>query len=439
MDAAGSVQAPEPAVQKKISTAYKRLVIAGAFGTTIEWYDFFAYALIAPLVFDTLFFPKADPLVGMIAVYATFAIGFAARPIGGVVFGHFSDRVGRKAVLMVTLLLMGVASTLIGVVPSYATIGISAPIILVILRILQGLALGGESVGAVVLILENAPTQRRGFFASFCNAAGPIGIICSSGLSTLLMAHYGKAGFQAWAWRIPFLLSFVLVLIGAYMRSHIDESFLFTDALKKEKIQRLPIAVVLKAWKKSTLFAFLVNLVHSSYNYLSTIFLMAYAIKKLSLSQAGVTSGFTTGNVIELVTVLLIAHFSDRIGRKPFLIVGTLCAAIYFPILVNVMLMKNVFYFIIALSVSIGFVHALMFAPEAAFTAEQFPTEVRVSGASLGKQMGVVLGGGVAPLVATGLMGHGTSFMPVYWYFWVMALFAFVGFLFAKESSKRVL
>lgn len=439
MKAVDTAKASELPIQKKTSAAYRRLVMASAFGTMIEWYDFFAYALIAPLVFDTLFFPKADPLVSMIAVYATFAIGFVARPIGGVVFGHFSDRVGRKSVLMITLLLMGVASTLIGLIPSYATIGISAPIILVFLRIVQGLALGGESVGAVVLILENAPTKNRGFFASFCNAAGPVGIICSSGVSMLLMALYDKAGFQAWAWRIPFLLSFILVLIGAYMRSHIDESFLFTDMLKQQKIQRLPIALAFKNWKKSMLFGFLVNLVHSSYNYLSTIFLMAYAIKKLSMSQAGVTSGFTIGNVFELITVLVIAHFSDRIGRKPFLIVGIICASIYLPILVHVMLLKNVFYFIIALSVSIGFVHSLMFAPEAAFTAEQFPTEVRVSGASVAKQMGVVLGGGVAPLVATSLMGHSTSFMSVHWYFWAMALFALVGVVLAKESSKRVL
>jgi len=430
---------PEHARQEKASAAYRRLLIAGAFGTMIEWYDFFAYALIAPLVFDTFFFPKGDPLVGMIAVYATFAIGFVARPFGGVLFGHFSDRVGRKSVLMITLLFMGVASTLIGVIPSYATIGICAPIVLVVLRIMQGLALGGESVGAVVLILENAPTKSRGFYASFCNAAGPVGIICSSGLSTLLMAFYGRAGFQAWAWRIPFLLSFVLVLIGAYMRAHIDESFLFTGAVKQQRIQRLPIAMALKKWKKSILFAFDANLVHSSYNYLSTIFVMAYAIKKLSMSQAGVTSGFTIGNVFELFTVLVIAHFSDRIGRKPFLIVGSVCAAIYFPVLVYVMLLKNVVYLVIALTVSIGFVHALMFAPEAAFTAEQFPTEVRVTGASIGKQLGVVLGGGIAPLVATSLMGHGTSFMRVFWYFWGMVLFALVGIIFARESSKLVL
>jgi len=421
------------------SAAYRRLVFASAFGTMIEWYDFFAYALIAPLVFDSLFFPKSDPFVSLIAVYATFTIGFMARPIGGILFGHFSDRVGRKSVLMITLLMMGITSTLIGLLPSYARIGVLAPIALVVLRIMQGLALGGESVGAVVLTLENAPTNRRGFYASFCNAAGPVGIILSSGLSAFLMSHYGKPAFQAWAWRVPFLLSFILVLVGSYMRSHVDESFLFTDALKRKKIPRIPIAVAFKLWKKSMIFAFLVNLVHSSYNYLSTIFLMAYAIKKLSMSQTGVTSGFTIGNVVELVTVLVIAHFSDRFGRKPFLLIGIVLAAIYFPILIHVVLMKNMLFFIIAISCSIGIVHSFMFAPEAAFTAEQFPTEVRVSAASLGKQAGVVLGGGISPLVATALMGHGTSFTPVIWYFWGMALLAFVGVLCAKESSKRVL
>jgi MFS family permease len=334
---------------------------------------------------------------------------------------------------------MGFASTLIGVIPPYAAIGIAAPIILILLRIIQGLALGGESVGAVVLIIENAPTKNRGFFASFCNAAGPVGIICSSGLSTFLMATYGRAGFQAWGWRIPFLLSFLLVVVGAYMRSHIDESLLFNAVAKEQKIHRLPFAVAFKKWKKSMLWAFLVNLVHSSYNYLSTIFLMAYAIKTLAMSQAGVTSGFTIGNVFELFTVLIIAHLSDRIGRKPFLVIGIICTAIYFPILVHVMLTKNVFYFIVALVFSIGFMHALIFAPEAAFTAEQFPTEVRVTGASIGKQLGVVLGGGIAPLVATSMMGHGSSFLSVFFYFWIMAFLALVGVLLAKESSKVAL
>jgi len=425
--------------QGKASAAYRRLLAASAFGTVIEQYDFFAYALIAPLVFDVLFFPRKDPFVSLIMVYATFAVGFVARPIGGIIFGHFSDRIGRKSVLMMTLLLMGFASTLIGLVPSYATMGFAAPLILILLRIIQGLALGGEYVGAVVLIIENAPTKNRGFFASFPNAAGPVGIICASGLSTFLMATCGKAAFQAWGWRIPFLLSFILVVIGAYMRSHIDESLLFNAAVKEQKIRRLPFVEVFKSWKKSMLWAFLVNLVHSSYNYLSTIFLMAYAIKTLAMPQAGVASGYTIGNVFELFTVLIIAHFSDRFGRKPFLVIGIICTAIYFPILVHLMLMKNVLYFIVALVFSIGFMHALIFAPEASFIAEQFPTEVRVTGASVGKQLGVVLGGGIAPLVATSLMGHGSSFLSVFWYFWIMAFFALAGVLLARESSKVTL
>ena len=422
-----------------MSAGYKRLVAASAFGSVIENYDFFAYALIAPLVFDSLFFPRYNPFVSLILVYATFAVGFVARPIGGIIFGHFSDRIGRKSVLMVTLLLMGVASTLIGLTPSYATIGLAAPIILILLRILQGLALGGEYVGAVVLIIENAPTKNRGFFASFPNASGPVGIICSSGLSSILMAIYGRGAFQAWAWRIPFLLSFILVIIGLYMRSHIDESLLFNAALKEKKIRRMPFIEAFKNYKLPMLRAFLVNLVHSSYNYLSTIFLMTYAIKTLAMSQPGVTSGYTIGNVFELVTVLIIAHFSDRLGRKPFLIIGIICTAIYFPILIHIMLMKNVLYFIIALVFSIGFMHALIFAPEAAFISEQFPTEVRVTGASIGKQLGVVLGGGIAPLVATSMMGHGSSFSSVYIYFWIMAALAFIGVLFARESSKVTL
>jgi MFS family permease len=428
-----------PAASTKITASYRRLVIASALGTTIEWYDFWCYAIIGPLVFDRMFFPKSDPLVGTILVYATFAVGFLTRPIGGLFFGHFGDRIGRKSILMITLFMMGIASTAIGLLPGYATMGVAAPLMLVSLRFLQGFALGGESMGALALILENAPQKDRGFYASWCNAAGPIGIICASGLASILTGIWGKAAFQTWGWRIPFLLSVVLLAIGAYMRAHVDESFLFTAAQKSQKISRVPIAEVLRNWKKSLTMAFFVNIGHSTYAYLSTVFIIAYAAKRLGMPQAALTSGFLIANVFKLCTVPYIGHLSDRRNRRPFILGGFILGCLYLPLLFHMVSMKSVFFFILGITISEAIVHATMWSPEAAFTAELFATEVRVTGSSVGKQLGVVFGGGCAPLIATSLMGHSTSFMRVNYYCWAVFAVSFIALLFAPETRKRAL
>jgi MFS family permease len=309
----------------------------------------------------------------------------------------------------------------------------------VVLRFTQGFAFGGDYSTAIVLTLENAPTKHRGFFASWINASGPLGIIVAAGTITGLMAYFGKATFQAWAWRIPFLLSLLLAAVGAYMRYQVDESLLFALAKNSKKVARVPIAVVFRTCKKSVVFGILVNMVHSTLQYTATAFVVTYAVLRLSMPQASVTSSYLIGNTLELFTVLLIAHFSDRIGRRPIMLVGIALAAIYYPILFRILLLHNVLYLILGITFAVGIVHALMFAPEAAFTAELFPTEIRVSGASFSKQVGIVLGGGLAPLIAASLMGHSTSFTPVIWYFEVIAVVAFVGVLFAKESCKRAL
>lgn len=419
--------------------AFRKLVFASAFGAAIEHYDFFCYAFIAPVVFDLFFFPKMDPLNGTIAVYATFAAGFAARPLGGLIFGHLGDRFGRKYVLIATLLIMGLASFLIGCLPGYQIIGIWAPILLVAMRLLQGIAFGGEYMNAVSLTLENAPSAKRGFFASFVNASGPLGIIVAAGSIALLSDGFGREAFQEWIWRVPFLFSAVLVAVGVYVRFQVDESALFRCAQAQKKVSKVPMATVLRSWKKSTLLACLINMVHSSFQYMSTVFVLGYAVKKLGMSPAGVSTGTMVGNIIEIMMVPLIAHFSDRFGRRPFLLAGIVLAAVWYPLFFQILLEKDVFYLLLGLAVSIGFVHALMFAPEAAFTAELFPTEVRVSGSSLGKQLGIIFGGGLAPLIATRLMGNDASFTPVVLYFEVIAILAFIGIIIASESYKREL
>jgi MFS family permease len=435
---AGTTDRPSLADQTT-TPAFHRLVVASTVGSAIEHYDFFIYAFTAPIVFDAVFFPKLDPTAGLVAVYATFAIGFLARPLGGMVFGHYGDKIGRKSVLTLTLLIMGAASVLIGCLPSYFTVGIAAPVLLVTLRFLQGFAFGGEYMNAVTLNLESAPTARRGFYASWVNASGPIGIILASGLISVLTYSLSKDQFQNWGWRVPFVLSIVLVAVGTYIRSKVDESLLYRAAQAEKKIPKVPLLVVLRSWKLSTLLAILVNMVHSSFQYLCTVFVLGFAVRQFGVSQTGVTTGVMVANVIAMIAVPVYAHVSDRLGRRPMIMAGIIAAAIWFPIYFQLIQQKDVVLLMIGLIVAVGFLHALIFAPEAAFTAELFPTEVRVSGGSLGKQLGIICGGGIAPLVATSLMAQSSSFMPVIVYFEAMAALAFVGILFAPENYKRAL
>jgi MFS family permease len=418
--------------------AFRRLILASSLGSAIEHYDFFIYAFTAPIVFDAVFFPKLDPIAGLVAVYATFAIGFVARPLGGMVCGHYGDRIGRKTMLTFTLLIMGIASVLIGCLPSYVSIGILAPILLVVFRFLQGFAFGGEYMNAVTLNLESAPAARRGFFASWVNASGPVGIVLAAGLISLLTYFADKDQFQSWVWRVPFLLSFVLVGVGTYIRIKVDESLLFKAASAEKRIAKVPLLTVLRSWKTATVLAILVNMVHSSFQYIVTVFVLGYAVKQLGVSQTGVTTGTMFANIIELAAVPVLASCSDRLGRRPLIMAGIIVAAIWFPTYFQLVLQRDVLTLILALVVS-GIVHAVIFAPEAAFTAELFPTEVRVSGGSLGKQFGIVLGGGIAPLVATSLMGHGGTFTPVILYFEAMAVLGFIAILVAPENHKRSL
>jgi MFS family permease len=437
MTAVERITALDEAEVGKTTPRFRRLAIASSLGSAIEHYDFFVYAFTAPIVFDQFFFPKMDSVASTMAVYATFAVGFVARPLGGLVFGHYGDRIGRKAMLMMTFLLMGIASFFIGCLPSYDAIGLWAPLALVVLRFIQGFAFGGEYMNAVSLTLENAPSQRRGFFASWINASGPVGIICASGLIALLGLIYSREQFAGWVWRVPFLLSLLLVLIGTYVRAHVDESAMFLAARDKFDEERIPVMTILRDWKKPVLQACLVNMVHSAFNYMSTVFVLGYAVKTLAMGQSSITSGVTVANIVEMCAVPVIAAFSDRLGRRPFIMIGIVLAAIWYPVFFQILLTKNAMAIMGGFVISIGLLHALMFAPEAAFTAELFPTRVRVSGSSLGKQLGIVLGGGLAPLIGAALMGASKSFTPVVLYFEAIAVLALIGVFFAPENARK--
>ncbi len=439
MAVAQDITGDGPSATREASPAFRRLAIVASLGSAIENYDFFVYAFTAPIVFGRFFFPRMDPLAGMLAVYATFAAGFVARPLGGLVFGHYGDRIGRKTILMVTFLMMGVVSFLIGCLPSYDTIGIGAPIALVVLRFIQGFAFGGEYMNAVSLTIENAPGRRRGFFASWVNAAGPLGVVAASGLIAILGGMVSREAFASWAWRVPFLLSFVLVLIGTYARTHIDESVLFLAAKARAADERAPVTAILRSWRTPVLQSCLVNMVHSAFLYMSTVFVLGFAIHALHMKVGSIVSGLTIANLVEMCTVPLIASFSDRIGRRPFIMLGIVLAAVWYPIFFQILQTRNALAIMGGFVVSAGLVHALMFAPEAAFSAELFPTRVRASGSSLGKQLGIVLGGGLAPLIGTALMGRSTNFAPVVVYFEAIAVLALIGVWLAPESVRAPL
>lgn len=418
----------------KTSPAYVRLVLASCFGTAIEWYDFFIYAFLAPLVFDQLFFPKLDPQVGTIAVFATFAVGFIARPLGGIVFGHFGDRVGRKSILLITLLLMGIATTLIGLLPTYEQVGLLAPIALVTLRFLQGFALGGESIGALLLTVESSPQGRRGFFGSLVYAAGPFSIVMAT-LAVSLVSRLSEEDLLAWGWRVPFLVSIVLVAVGVYVRLKVEESASFVKIAATREVAGMPLLEVFRKFPKPTAITLLVCLAETSFFYLTAIFAISYAIKNLGMTRTVMTDAVLYANCLAFFTVPFFGLLSDRVGRKPVFMAGVIATIVYIYPFFLLLGTRDPMLVTLAIVLAAGLVHPLMFGPEGSFFSEQFETRVRFSGVSFGKQMGTVLGGGLAPMIAaTLLFKFDGSIVPVVIYFLVMAFVALAATVAAKES-----
>ena len=414
------------------SSARRRILVAGTIGTAIEWYDFFIYGLIAPLVFDQLFFPNFDQRAATIAVFATFAVGFLARPLGGLVFGHFGDRIGRKSVLLCTLLLMGLATVSIGLLPTYQSAGAIATIGLVVLRFIQGFALGGESTAAILMALETSPAGQRGLSAAVIQAAGPIGVVLAS-IAALTISRLPEADLLSWGWRAPFLISAVLVGLGVYMRLRIEESATFREAPGATAV---PAIEALRTHWRSILIVFFAEMAQTSYFYLTAIFTISFATRQLGVQKDVITRAVLLANLVSLVAMPLIGVWSDRIGRKRLFLVGVAFATVSMFVFYDVVASRDTLLVTAAVVVTAGMIHPLMFGTEASYFPELFPTRIRFTGVSIGKQFGVVLGGGIAPLVATGLFAQTGSAHAITGYYVALALAALIALGFARETGK---
>jgi MFS transporter, MHS family, shikimate and dehydroshikimate transport protein len=415
-------------------SSIRQVAVASLIGTALEWYDYFLYGTAAALIFGELFFPSADPLIGTLAALATFGVGFGARPIGGLVFGHFGDKIGRKTMLVITLMIMGTATFIIGLLPTYETIGIWAPILLVVLRLLQGFGVGGEWGGAVLMAVEHAPRGRRGYYGSWPQMGVPAGLVLST-VVFLAFESLPEEQFLAWGWRIPFLLSIVLVAVGLYIRLRLMESPAFREVEETHTEAQMPILEVFRAYPKNILLAMGARVGDNMLFYIFSVFVLTYVTEELGLPESLGLIGVTIAAAIEFFTIPAFGALSDRVGRRPVYIGGALfCALFAFPFFWLMNTESRVLIWL-AIVLALAFGHAAMYAPQASFLSELFGTRVRYSGASIGYQLAPIVGGGIAPFIAVALLARTGSYWPIAIYMIGMALITVVSVYLATETS----
>ena len=439
-----------------------KIALASLAGSSIEWYDFFLYGTAAGLVFPTLFFPKdLPPLVAQIAAYATFAVGFIARPVGGVVFGHYGDKLGRKPMLVIAMMMMGAGTTLIGLMPSYAQIGVAAPIALVVLRFIQGFAVGGQWGGAVLLITETAPVARRGYFGGYAQAGVPVGVLLANLIFLAVTATVAPAAFQAWGWRIPFLSSIALIGIALYVQLKLEDTPAFreleelknarddaiiaraaavrgvtVEAVKAELAlvkKRSPVLEVIRTYPKEILLAAGAFIAVNGNFYIFIAFVLAYGTKFLHLPQQSMLLAVMIAALVMIPAIIFFSALSDRFGRRGLYLIGAAIMAAWSLAVFPMMDTKSLP--LITLAIGGGLViTAIMYGPQAAFYSEIFTTKVRYSGASLGYQIGAIFGGGMAPIVATALLQHYNSGTSIGVYMAILSVITFVSVFLLRET-----
>lgn len=430
-------QYANPAVNAPTSPSSMRTILwSGILGTAVEWYDFLIYATASALVFNKLFFPSIDPSLGTIAAFGTYAVGYFGRPLGGIIFGHFGDRIGRKAVLSVTIVLMALGTFAIGLLPTYDSIGIAAPILLVVLRFLQGLGIGGEWAGAVLMAVENAPTKKRGLFGSMVQLGYPIGSLAALGIF-LLISQLPEGTFLGWAWRIPFLISIILAAIGLFIRLQLDETIAFKSVQQKEAIVKIPLLEVLKNHRRTFLTAVCLKLSEICYASVAAIFVISYITNNLGLSKDVSFKGVLASSFIALFAIPIFGALSDRFGRKTVSIASCIFAIIFAFPLFAMLNTKDPLMIALAITLAVTFGQLVMFSVGASWYTELFPSKLRYSGSSLGFQVGAAISGGLTPVIVATLLRETGSTTAISIFMIIIASITMIAAFFAKETAGK--
>lgn len=398
------LQAPGSLKEAAFNTPQMQRILASSFiGSAIEFYDFILYATAASLVFNKVFFTNLDPAVAIFASFATLAVGYLARPIGGIVFGHFGDKLGRKGVLIASMLMMGIATTLIGLLPTTAQVGMLAPVALIMLRVVQGLAVGGEWGGAMLMALEHAPKERRGFAASFANMGGPAGAVLAT-LAVSAVSVLPNDQFLSWGWRVPFLLSIVLIATGLVIRLKVSESPLFLALENKAEEKRIPIMEVLTRYPMSVIKGTVVGMSSYTVQGLMTVWAISFVVDSAGMDRTAVLNVKAIGAALTVVGIWFAARYSDKLGRRPVMFAGIIAGALMALPIMWMLELGELWLFGMALFVANGIIQAAIFGPFGAFSAELFPTRIRYTGASLVYQLSSTLGAGFTPMIISGLV-----------------------------------
>jgi len=414
-----------------------RVILAASVGSALEWYDFFLYGTAAALVFGELFFPKSDPIVGTLLAFLTFGVGFVVRPVGGILFGIMGDRFGRKPVLVATLLMIGIGTTAIGFLPTYAHIGYWAPALLVAMRVVQGLGAGAEYGGAVIFLVENAPARHRGFWGSFAPLGVSVGNLLAAG-AFALVTLLPRDDLMSWGWRLPFLASFLLILVGIFVRLKVAETPVFTESVvARGKVERNPAMQALRRHPRNFMVVLGARLAENGLGYLFPVFGLSYVITTLGVPRAEALSALMLAFVVELFTIVGFAALSDRIGRRPVYMFGALAGvALAFPFfwLVGT---KEWIWIALAFILARAVVTAAMFGPQAAYFAELFPPQRRFAGFAFARELGSLLAGGPAPFVAAALVAWAGGWWPVACYVVLLGALTALAIGFGPETYEE--
>jgi MHS family shikimate/dehydroshikimate transporter-like MFS transporter len=421
------------------TTELTRIVASSAIGTAVEWYDWLCYGTASALVFNKLFFPLSDPALGTIAAFGTYLVGYLARPLGAAIFGHFGDRVGRKEMLAMTIVIVGLGTFLVGLLPTYDQIGIAAPVLLVLLRLLQGIGLGGEWGGAVLMVVENAPARHRGLLGSMVQIGYPVGNLAAIGMFAVL-SQVPESDFLAWAWRIPFLISIVLVGVGLYIRMQLEETPVFRDIEARKEVAKLPLVEVLSRHRRAFFTAVGLKLSENSYAVIAGVFTISYVTGTLDMPRNVILSAILLSAVVAFVVIPLFGWLSDRVGRKTMFYASSLFAMGFAFPMFWLLDTKDELTITLTIIAAITFGQMIGFGVGASWYSELFAAPLRYSGASLGFQIGAAIAGGFTPFAAATFMAWtGGATWPISVYLIVLGVISLVATMAAPETAGKPL